>query len=339
MPRSFDGGGAEGALTQECSARRAKPYGVHFPLFDHVEARSNEVRQTHEGLVAHPRVDLVDDPEAADYLILCQNHLVEHCPFHTQFRPIKDRYKHKTIMLDYHDDPRAIQDADDFRWKLYFKRSVVDRTTMQVLDYGDLPVIPTAYCVENAMVEPPSNLRDGRSIAISCLFEDSVQDNSVFRRTRGRLVRFAHELESKYGLTMQVGTVSDPGPVGRSGVDPRYKRCLFDSKIILHANPDPWEGDARTWEALASGALVFIDRMCQPIEHPLADGEHTVFYDLTDDGMLRLEAKILYYLRRDEQRERIGRQGRQHVLKHHRSIHRIDQIIDALDGANPGVRR
>ena len=337
MSRPLEDVDASGVLAQESDAPTGKLYRVHFPLFDHVESRSNEVRQTHEGLVTHPRVDLVDDPEAADYLILCQNHLLEHCPFHTQFRPLKDRYKHKTIMLDYGDEPRMIQDAEDFRWKLYFKRSVVDRNTMQVVDYGDLPIIPTAYCVEEGMVEPPSNLGASRAIAISCLFEDSIQTSWVFQRARGRLLRFAHELQAKYDLTMQVGTVSDPGPVGRSGIDPRYKRCLFDSKIVLHANPDPWEGDARTWEALSSGALVFIDPMCQPIKHPLVDGKHAVFYDLTEDGMVRLEAKILYYLHRDEQRERIGRQGREHVLKHHRSIHRINQIIDALDAANAGV--
>ena len=60
---------------------------------------------------------------------------------------------------------------------------------------------------------------------------------------------------------MQIGTVSESGSAGRSGIHPKYKQCLYDSKIVLHANPDSWEGDARTWEALASGALVFVDRI------------------------------------------------------------------------------
>jgi hypothetical protein len=306
-------------------------YKIYFPLFDHVDARSNEVRLTHEGLLAHPRVCLVDDPEAADYLIFCQNHLVGHCPFHTQFRPIKDQYKHKTIMLDYDDSPHMIYDADDFRWKLYFKRSCVDRETNRVVDYGDLPILPTAYCVANDMVEPPEGYGETRTISISCLFEDAISDNWVFRRARGKLLKFAKALAAKYDFPMQIGTVSEPGPVGRSAINERYKQCLFASKIILHANPDPWEGDARTWEAVSSGALVFIDRMCQPIPHPLVDGEHVIFYDLTDEGMETLEEKILYYLSHDEERERIGRQGREFALSHHRSIHRVNEIIDALE--------
>ena len=119
-------------------------YKIYFPLFDHVESKSNEIRLTYEGLVSHAEVTLVDDPDAADYLIFCQNHLVEHCPFHRHFRPIVNRYKDKTIMLDYGDGPHMIWDADDFRWKLYFKRSCVDRNQMRVLDYGDRAVRPPA---------------------------------------------------------------------------------------------------------------------------------------------------------------------------------------------------
>jgi hypothetical protein len=306
-------------------------YKIYFPLFDHVESRSNEVRLTHEGLLAHPRVRLVDDPEVADYVIFCQNHLVGHCPFHTRFRPIKDQYKHKTIMLDYDDCPHMIYDADDFRWKLYFKRSCVDRETKRVVDYGDLPILPTAYCVADDMVELPEGYGETRTISVSCLFEDAILDNWVFWRVRGRLLKFAKALAAKHDFPMQIGTVSEPGPVGRSAINEQYKHCLFASKIILHANPDPWEGDARTWEAVSSGALVFIDRMCQPIPHPLVDGEHVIFYDLTDEGMEALEEKILYYLSHDEERERIGRQGREFALSHHRSIHRVNEIIDELE--------
>ncbi len=323
-----------GQLWKVCFGHRQDEpqYKIYFPLFDHMESRTNEVRLTNEGLLAHPRVCLVEDPADADYLIFCQNHLVDHCPFHTQFRPIKDQYKHKTIMLDYDDSPHMIYDSDDFRWKLYFKRSCVDRETNRVVDYGDMPILPTAYCVANDMVEPPEGYGGGdRTISVSCLFEDAILDNWTFQRVRGQLLKFAKALAAKYDFPMQIGTVSEPGPAGRSAINEQYKRCLFASKIILHANPDPWEGDARTWEAVSSGALVFIDRMCQPISHPLVDGEHVIFYDPTDEGMEALEEKIFYYLSHDEERERIGRQGREFALSHHRSIHRVNAIIDELD--------
>ena len=314
-------------------------YRIHFPLFDHAESASNEMRLTHEGLAAHPQVTLVDRPESADHVILCQNHLVDHCPFHTQFRPLKDRYKEKTILLDYDDDPRRIFDAGDFRWRLYFKRSCVDRQSGRVMDYDGLPILPTAYCVVNDMCERPAGCGDARSIDVSCLFDDYVTESPTFRLARGRLLKLARRLSADGGLAMQIGTVSAGGSAGRSGIDPRYKRCLYDSRIILHANPDPWEGDARTWEALASGALVFVDRMHAPIGNPPIDGQHLVFYDPTDEGLAELERRVARFLGNEGERERIGTQGREFVLQHHRSINRVDAIIRELERTPPQTAR
>jgi hypothetical protein len=318
-------------IVQQAELALRPAYKIYFPLFDHPESASNEMRLTHEGLAAHPQVRLVDRPEIADYVILCQNHLVDHNPLHARFRPIKDKYKEKTIMLDYDDAPEVIYDAADFRWRLYFKRSCVDRENGRAMSYGELPVLPTAYGVVDDMCEPPFGDTDKRSIDVSCLFDDDVIDSPWFTLARGRLLKFAKRLASAHALAMQIGTVSECGPVGRSAIDPRYKQCLYDSKIVLHANPDPWEGDARLWEALASGALVFVDRMHATIESPLVDGEHLVFYDLTDEGMAILEQKVIRYLADDVARQRIASQGRAFVLGHHRSIHRVSEIIRALE--------
>ncbi len=315
-------------------AQRAT-YKIYFPLFDDVESLSNEVRLTHQGLRQHPHVQLVDRPELADYLVLCQNHLVAHNPHHARFVAIKDQYKDKTIMLDYGDDPHELWDRHDFRWRLYFKRSVVDRRQGRVLGYAGLPVWPTAYAVVDDMCEPPLPLdrehRHARPLDLSCLFDDSVLESPYFRLARGRLLKFAKRLVATHGLNAQLGTVSECGPVGRSAIDPKYKECLWASKIVLHANPDRWEGDARLWEALAAGALVFVERLHAPIAHPLVDGEHLVFYDFTDAGMAILERQILHYLASDTERERIAVQGRRFVLAHHRSIHRANEIISRLE--------
>jgi hypothetical protein len=317
---------------------------VHFPLFDDVEAESNEVRQTLEGLRAHPQVVLVDAAEAADVVILCQNHLVGHNPFHVQFQALKAKHFERTIMLDYGDDPADILDAANFQWRLYFKRSCVDRDNGRVMDYGGFPIRPTAYCVADDICQPPAPTVTSpapsptrpRNIDVACLFDDEVIDTPYYTMARGRLLKFAKRFAARQPQRKtQLGTVSPCGPVGRARVDPAYKQCLYDSKVVLHANPDPWEGDSRLWEALAAGALVFVDRMHAPIENPLVDGEHLIFYDLTDEGLQVLEQKVLYYLNDDEARERIGAQGRAFVLEHHRSVNRVNTIIDALERTAP----
>jgi hypothetical protein len=98
-------------IVQRAEFAEPPRYKIYFPLFDDPESASVEVRLTREGLLAHPQVTLVDRPDIADYVILCQNHLVAHNPLHVQFRPIKDKYKEKTIMLDYGDDPGMVLDA------------------------------------------------------------------------------------------------------------------------------------------------------------------------------------------------------------------------------------
>ena len=317
---------------------RGATYRIYFPLFDGPESASAEMRQTHEGLLAHPQVTLVDRPEIADYIVLCQSHLVDHNPLAVRFRPIKDRYKAKTILLDYDDDPGKIFDAHDFRWRLYFKRSWVDRAQGRVMDHGGLALRPTAYCVVDDMCQAPAGSDQPRPIDVSCLFDDGVIDTPYFMLARGRLLKFARRLAVPHRqLSFQLGTVSECGPVGRARVDPRYKQCLYDSKIVLHANPDPWEGDSRLWEALAAGALVFVDRMHTPLDPPLIDGQHLIFYDLTDPGMELLEARILRYLEDNTGRERIATQGRDFVINHHRSVDRVNEIIRSLESTSPGA--
>ena len=326
-------------VVQRPEVAAPRTYRIYFPLFEDPEAASGEMRLVLEGLRRHPQVTLVDRPDIADHIVFCQSHLVDHNPLHARFRAIKDKYKQKTILLDYDDDPSMIFDAADFRWRLYFKRSCVDRENGRVMNYGGLAIRPTAYGVVDDMCEPPAGASPaGRRLDVACLFDDDVIDTPHFMLARGRLLRFARRLAATHrDLSVQLGTVSECGPEGRARTDPRYKECLYDSKIVLHANPDPWEGDSRLWEALAAGALVFVDRMYAPIENPLLDGEHVLFYDLTDEGLEVLERKIIHHLGSagEADRQRIAGQGRAFVLAHHRSIDRVDEVIHELECSTP----
>ena len=64
------------------------------------------------------------------------------------------------------------------------------------------------------------------------------------------------------------------GGVGRSTIQNAYFDKCKDSKIIVHCQPFGWEGDFRTFEALASGALVISDKSYSMQHHtyPLIDG-------------------------------------------------------------------
>src|SRR5690606_5405636 len=69
-------------------------------------------------------------------------------------------------------------------------------------------------------------------------------------------------------------------------VDSRKNNPFYDflklqsqCKIIFTAQPSHCEGDNRTWEALASGGLVFLDNTFAPLENPLINEKHCIYYD------------------------------------------------------------
>lgn len=109
-----------------------------------------------------------------------------------------------------------------------------------------------------------------------------------------------------------------------------YFDLMKSSRMIVTCNPDRWEGDHRTWEAFASGALVFLDRMYAPMVHPLVDEKHCIFYDVSDRGLRKLGKKILYFLKNPTHADSIAKEGYDFTMKYHRSSNRIDEILDVI---------
>ena len=62
-----------------------------------------------------------------------------------------------------------------------------------------------------------------------------------------------------------------------------YMQALTETKIVFTATPDLWDGDYRTWEALWSGACVFVDRNYIPVAEMPRGGAECFYYDAADD--------------------------------------------------------
>ena len=73
----------------------------------------------------------------------------------------------------------------------------------------------------------------------------------------------------------------------RRTIDKAYLEHNRNAKIVVTCNPSFWDGDFRTWEAMASGALVFVDQMHVPVAYPLIDGVHLIIYDNHDRETFR----------------------------------------------------
>jgi hypothetical protein len=100
---------------------------------------------------------------------------------------------------------------------------------------------------------------------------------------------------------------------------------MYNAKIIVTVNPANWEGDFRLWEALASGALVFVDPLFVPHPHPLLHEEHVIYF--SNHNQADLIAKLDYYLQHSDEANRIARNGYLHSMKFHRTVSMMDYVL------------
>ena len=97
------------------------------------------------------------------------------------------------------------------------------------------------------------------------------------------------------------------------------------AKIVVTVNPANWEGDFRLWEAMCTGALIFVDPIFVPHQFPLIDRQHVIFFSNRNRSDLYL--KLDYYRQHPEEAKRIALQGYFHAMKYHRTINLVDYIL------------
>ena len=89
--------------------------------------------------------------------------------------------------------------------------------------------------------------------------------------------------------------------------------------------------DFRLWEALLSGALVFVDQMAilDWMPHSFKHKEHLIFYNPTNQT--EFENLLEYYVRNEAKAELIGLRGYKHTLAHHRTTDRVSYILNNIE--------
>lgn len=86
-----------------------------------------------------------------------------------------------------------------------------------------------------------------------------------------------------------------------------------------------WEGDFRLWEAMSSGALVFVDPLMVPHPYPLLDKKHVIYFSQNDEK--DLFQKLNYYRAHKQEARTIALQGYFHAMRYHRTSNTIDYIL------------
>jgi len=106
-----------------------------------------------------------------------------------------------------------------------------------------------------------------------------------------------------------------------------YVELLNKSKIIInHCNKE--EANLRAFETLACGSLLFIDENNLEMHDYFTDKEHCIFYNKDN-----LEKLLDYYLKNDEEREKIAKQGYQKVQEY-TFENMFDNLIKTIEELN-----
>ena len=279
---------------------------------------TREYRLIRQGLVNNSRVELVDNEGDSDFIFYFY-HTRKHKKYYTQQFPPQ-----KTVIIDYHDRSQWLFQVKCFA---YFKRSWVVMLKQEegYTTKKPIPRDPHLHPLTMAIMDEFIIEEDmERDLVLSCPLR--IKPGNPNRQRVLDLVR-GIDIQGK----TQIGVLNKGSMRAFNDQNMRnYFKLLKRSRIVVTCNPSRWEGDHRTWEAFASGALVFVDRMWTPLTHPLIDGKHCVFYDLSDSGLTELEERIEYYLRHGELAYDIARAGHEFTMKYHRTSNRIDEILDVI---------
>ena len=264
----------------------------------------------YDGLILNSNVLITDNIDICDYIFILSNDDIKTID--------KNILKKKYIVIDYSDNSRNISKIDCYK---YFKRSVVNQNTKMIINNNTIPI---SFCLRNETLNFKNLFNYKRNIDISIFFNTyNANDHNFYRN---KIAKFIKNNFSDYNI--HVGIIGKNDKIGRTTIQKEYFSKTFESKIIVTCNPKDWEGDYRTWEALSSGALVMVDRMLTPIINPLIDNEHIIYYDR--DNLDSLKQKLFFYLKDNNLREKIAKNGNDFVLKYHKTSNRIDEILSHL---------
>lgn len=270
-----------------------------------------------QGLINNPKVELVKNEEDSDFIFF----------FYYRSKH-KEHYKKdydpgKTVLIDYHDNPEWMSSV---KCKAYFKRSWVIRAIkgyVAIRETVKRPAncYPLGFAIMDEFI---INEKMDRNILLSCPLRTKNRHNN-----RMRVLELIDSMNIK-GKT-QIGEINWGSMRAFNDLNMKeYFKMLKRCKIVVTCNPDPWEEDHRTWEAFASGAMVFIDRMFTPMIHPLIDGKHCIFYDISGPGLELLKEKVRHYLDNPSEAAVIAKEGHKFAMKYHRTTNRIDEILDRI---------
>jgi len=273
-----------------------------------------------EGLLLHPSINMIEDPFKAD--------MVVYLPVSADWDKTEcnnPKLRNKTIILDEGDYQQLFEPGGAGQFLGYFKRSFVNRQNGKFLGYMDYLknplVLPMTYIIAEAYIKTQFNLAASRDYELVCTLRGGAHDP-----TRLRVREWVEQYARARGLKKFVA--GEVNGASRTVVSTGYLDQMHRAQIIVTSNPSGWEGDFRLMEAMASGALVLVDRMYVPRPFPLIHGKHILYYD--NNNKSSLFDLLDKYRASKEMTRRVAVAGYLHAMKFHRAASLLDYVFRTI---------
>ena len=253
--------------------------------------------------------DAVGGLERGDYDYLVWGDYEAHLPPEWAQRLVKAAGPDRLILLDQQDDPvpkvMAMQVYLDMEQPfLCFKREM-----LACLDYGPRTFpLPFSYSADRV---PPA--------------VDGARDTSLFwagHRTAGLRRVYLEMLERRFNISLD--TQYTPEVYASALLRSQIGLCIFGTGFDT----------VRYWELPAHGCMMLAERMPIVIPDDFEDGVSAVLFNDAED----LTGKMEYYLEHPDEAATIARAGRLHLLKHHTSVARAQQMLAWIHKAESARR-
>jgi hypothetical protein len=275
-----------------------------------------------DGLRALSNIQLIDQPDNADFIF---HTYVPHNKGQKNYDIISQYDPSKLVIIDWVDEPDYILYPHYFA---YFKRSwcfASQENKSFVIKKYAIPrptnMFPFWYCAMPEFIyQPPVE----KTIDLGCYLRATCNNRKIVRNM------FYNTLQNLPQTKFHLGEVTNNtrSKKEQTFFDMDYMKILKQTKIVVTCNPTDWEGDSRTWEALANNCLVFVDKMFVPYLHPLINGKHIIEYEF--DKMEDFAIKLLYYRAHEKEAAEIAKCGCEFTLQHHTPKARMKYVIDVI---------
>lgn len=153
--------------------------------------------------------------------------------------------------------------------------------------------------------DPPNPIHAAKIHSLSFVGSINLERNPV-------RYRFLEKLQQVYPLNVETGD---------------YVPVYLQSKMVLNQCLDN-DVNFRTFEAMACGSLLVMERVGNGLEDLFTDKIHCVLYEKGNIEQIIQIAE--YYTSHEEDREAIAFEGRSEVLTKHTGVHRAQTILDTL---------